>query len=137
MPPTSVFRTTVLTTAMLLLSAVAALAADFEQEPIRYSNSEPKNAVTRLQEQLDQGRVQLTYDTKFGYLPAVLAALKVPASSQGLVFSKTSLQRQRIAPKTPRAIYFNDDVYIGYCQYGDLLEVSTVGRNGRVLHRVE
>ena len=117
-------RTTAVLAALLLLSTTA-LAADFEQEPIRYSNSTPKNVITRLQEQLDQGHVRLPYDAKFGYLPAVLATLKVPASSQGLVFSKTSLQRQRIAPKTPRAIYFNDDVYIGYCQHGDLLEVST------------
>jgi hypothetical protein len=41
-----------------------------------------------------------------------------------LVFSKTSLQRHRIAPHTPRAVYFNDDVYVGFCQNGDVLEVS-------------
>ena len=45
-------------------------------------------------------------------------------SSQVLVFSKTSLQRDRIAPKTPRAIYFNDDVYVGFCLRGDVMEVS-------------
>ncbi len=125
MPPPSVLRATVLTTIALLLTASTVLPADFEHDPIRYSQSTPKNAITRLQEQLDQGQVRLTYDAKYGYLPAVLATLKVPVSSQGLVFSKTSLQRQRIAPKTPRAIYFNDDIYIGYCQHGDLLEVST------------
>jgi hypothetical protein len=29
-----------------------------------------------------------------------------------------------ISPKTPRAIYFNDDVYVGYCQNGEVLEIS-------------
>jgi hypothetical protein len=55
----------------------------------------------------------------------VLDALKVPVESQMLVFSKTSLQRQCISPRTPRAIYFNDDVYIGYSNSGDVLEIST------------
>jgi hypothetical protein len=41
-----------------------------------------------------------------------------------LVFSKTSLQRHRIGPRTPRAIYFNDDVYVGFCRRGDVLEIS-------------
>jgi hypothetical protein len=36
------------------------------------------------------------------------------------------LQRQRITPKTPRAVYFSDDVYVGYCQRGDVLEISAV-----------
>jgi hypothetical protein len=61
-----------------------------------------------------------------GYLPALLEALKVPAESQMLVFSKTSMQRQRISPRTPRAVYFNDDVYVGFCQSGDVLEISAV-----------
>jgi hypothetical protein len=55
---------------------------------------------------------------------ALLEALDVPVSSQTLVFSKTSLQRERIGPRTPRALYFNDDVYIGFCQHGDVLEIS-------------
>jgi hypothetical protein len=43
-----------------------------------------------------------------------------------LVFSKTSLQRQRISPRTPRAVYFSEDVYVGYCQDGEVLELSAV-----------
>jgi len=44
----------------------------------------------------------------------VLAALDIPVSSQVLVFSRTSLQTEYIAPWAPRAIYFNDDVYVGH-----------------------
>ena len=43
----------------------------------------------------------------------VLTALEVPVSSQMLVFSKTSFQYLHISPEHPRALYFNDDVYVG------------------------
>ncbi len=99
---------------------------DFENPPIEYSAGRPDNCISRLQERLDRGESQLAYDPQFGYLKSVLSALKVPVESQMLVFSKTSLQLRRIAPRTPRAIYFNDDVYIGFCQSGDVLEVSAV-----------
>ncbi len=105
---------------------VPAVAGDFEMEPIKYSDSKPDNVISRLQTKLDNDEVTLSFHPEFGYLPAVLDALKVPQSTQSLVFSKTSFQRQRIAPRTPRAIYFNDDVYIGYCQNGDVVEVSAV-----------
>ena len=29
-----------------------------------------------------------------------------------------------VGPKTPRALYFNDDVYVGFCLRGRVLEVS-------------
>ena len=108
--------------AILLLAAVnRATADDLDRPPINYSTSEPANVVSRLERRLQDGKAALAYDDDFGYLPALLRELNVPKSSQMLVFSKTSFQRQRISPKTPRAIYFNDDVYIGYCHLGDVL----------------
>jgi hypothetical protein len=53
-----------------------------------------------------------------------LGALKVPESSQMLVFSKTSFQRDRISPANPRAVYFNEDVYVGYVPGSPVLELS-------------
>jgi len=99
-------------------------ADEFERPPIRYSASTPDNRVSQLQAQLESGKTSLEYEPKFGYLRGVLKALGVPVESQVLVYSKTSLQVQRISPETPRAIYFNDDVYLGFCQNGDVLEVS-------------
>lgn len=112
---------------------------DFERDPIRYSEAQPANAISRLQDRLDQGAASLEFDdTGRGYLPALLRALDVPVSSQVLVFSKTSLQRQRIAPHTPRAIYFNDELYIGFCRRGDVLEVSAVDPQlGAVFYTLE
>lgn len=82
--------------------------------------------IARLQAQLDAGRIHLAYDSAFGYLPALLAALDIPVSSQTLVFSRTSLQTDRIAPWTPRALYFNDDVYVGYVFESPILEIGAV-----------
>lgn len=112
--------------AALGVLAPGAAADDFDREPILYSTAEPDNAVSRLQRRLDAGAVKLPREKKLGYLRAALRELKVPVSSQMLVFSRTSLQRHRISPRTPRAVYFGDDVYVGFCQHGDVLEVSAV-----------
>ncbi len=106
------------------LASSAAFAQDIEAEPIKYSVAQPRNAVTRLQERLAAGAAKLEFESEHGYLRSVLHALDVPESSQVLVFSKTSLQRERISPKTPRAIYFNDDVLVGFCQHGPVMEIS-------------
>jgi hypothetical protein len=105
-------------------AGVAAIAQEFEQEPIRYSQSQPDNRVSRLVERVKSGETKLAQEEHFGYLRSLLAELDVPTESQILVFSKTSLQRHRISPRTPRALYFNDDVYVGFCQQGDVLEIS-------------
>ena len=113
----------------LLVCLRTALAQDFEQEPINYTTAPVDNVISRLQSRIESGETQIAFDGHTGYLKSVLGALDVPISSQTFVFSKTSFQRNRIAPKTPRAVYFNDDVYIGFCQVGDVLEVSAVDPN--------
>ena len=99
---------------------------EFEKEPILYSASSPENRVSALKTRIETGDLTLARTPEHGYLPALLEALDVPVESQTLVFSKTSLQMRRISPRTPRAIYFNDDVYVGFCQSGDVLEISAV-----------
>lgn len=99
---------------------------DFERSPIHYSKSEPSNCISALQAKIDSGEVKFQFDKNYGYLPSLLEALEVKPDTQMLVFSKTSLQLQKISPRTPRAIYFNDNVYIGFCQQGDVLEISAV-----------
>jgi hypothetical protein len=101
-------------------------ATDIDAAPIYYGTAPADNTVTRLQQRLKNGEARLEFDSEHGYLRSLLKALDVPESSQMLVFSKTSLQRQRIAPKTPRAVYFNDDVYVGFCLRGEVMEVSAV-----------
>lgn len=93
---------------------------------INYEAPPKEDPIARLQAKLAKGGVKLRFDKKHGYLPAVLEALDVPVWSQMLVFSKTSLQFRRISPTTPRAVYFNDDVYIGWVPGGEVVEVSSV-----------
>lgn len=123
-PPT---RPRLLAALILFAAATSAVASDeFERAPIRYSQAAPDNCITRLQECIDTGKAKAAFHTELGYLPWVLEQLHVSRSSQMLVFSKTSLQRSRISPKTPRAIYFNDDLYVGYCQRGAVMEITAV-----------
>src|SRR5688500_14211846 len=99
-------------TAWFCVSMILATHADFqgathmmpfEEDTIAYSKATAAGPVARLQAKLDTGEAKLCFDEQFGYLKSVLEAFKVPPSSQMLVFSKTSLQRERISPHTPRA----------------------------------
>jgi hypothetical protein len=99
----------------------------FERPPIDYHNAEVFDPVSKLASKIKSGDIKLQHEDNFGYLRSVLEALDVPVSSQTLVFSKTSLQLHRISPRNPRSLYFNDDVYIGFCQNGDVLELAATG----------
>ena len=124
-------RFTGVAAAVLVLTAAAtALVAQYsssgEHPAIAYSKSAPTDAVARLQESVERGDTVLEFDPDRGDLPAVLRALKVPVSSQSLVFSRTSLQVDRIAPWTPRALYFSDQVYVGWAQNAPIMEIASV-----------
>ncbi len=126
------------TIAVLLILKGTSRADDFDREPINYTTSQPDTCIERLQRRIEQGTATLSFDAQRGYLPSVLQELKVSTTTQMLVFSKTSLQRQRIAPPTPRALYFNDDVYVGFCQEGEVLEISAVDPQlGTVFYTLE
>lgn len=118
-------RLTVVASLALTAAPIRAQSIDLERPPINYSKSKAENPVEKLGDRLVKHETKLSRNDKLGYLPAVLDSLGIPKSSQCLVYSKTSLQRHVISPETPRAIYFNDDVYVGYCQDGELLEIAT------------
>src|ERR1043166_1095081 len=91
-----------------------------------YSKTQSHGPVAKLQECLDKGEVELRRDEQYGYLLSVLTNLHARPSSQMLVFSKTSFQRERIDPKHPRGVFVGDDAYVGYVPGSPLLEISTV-----------
>src|SRR5579859_4187731 len=111
---------------LLIISAGLAAADDdaFERAPISYSSTSPHDAVTGLESSIAAGQVRLEGDEK-QVVRTVLARLGVPEASQMLVFSKTSFQKDRISPARPRAVYFSDEVYVGWCP-GGLVEIATV-----------
>lgn len=131
----------------VLLVSLPAAASDFQgathlvpidEEGISYTKAEPDSALSRLKAEMDSGKITLDYDDQHGYLPALLKHLKIPVSSQMLVFSKTSLQRERISPENPRAIFFNDDVYIGWIPGAPLIEISVADpKMGAVFYSIK
>jgi len=123
----------------IALAATAALTrADdslYERSPINYSTTPAQDPVAHLANKIKSAKLTLDYDDKTGYLPALLKQLHIPISSQVLVFSKTSFQRDLINPDHPRALYFNDDVYVGFVQHGDVLEISSTDpQNGPIFY---
>jgi hypothetical protein len=103
-----------------------------------YAAGVPTDAIAHLQQKIDSGELKLNFDPDWGYLPSVLKALHIPASSQSLVYSKTSFQLDKIAPWSPRAIYFNDDVYVGWVSHGTVVEVASVDSNlGAVFYTLD
>jgi hypothetical protein len=100
--------------------------ADFDHGFMAYSKTDPTDPVALLQHRIDSGEVTLESVPHLGYLPAILRALDIPTSSQSLVFSKTSFQFTLIVPSQPRALYFNDEVYVGHVQGSHLLEFASV-----------
>ena len=101
--------------------------------PLAAQEPERDNLIETLQQKLDRGEASLTYDDKgHGWLESVLAALKVRQESQVLAFSKSSFQFDLISPKTPRAIYFSDDVSVASVHGGRVLELIVNDRKGGV-----
>ena len=95
----------------------------FADAPIHYRSSDLNDPIAKLEKRIEHGEVILPYNERqHGYLKAVLDELHVPVSSQALVFSKTSFQFPQITPATPRALYYNDDVYVGQVHDGKFLE---------------
>jgi hypothetical protein len=127
---------------ILLLSVAgiigAQLDSDYDHGLIAYSTTAPADPIARLQRRIDSGEVTLKSDPRRGYLPGILRALDIPKSSQSLVFSKTSFQFTQIAPSRPRALYFNDDVYVGSVLGSRVLEFASVDPNlGAVFYTLD
>ena len=138
-----------LTHKLLVALAVVASAfafADFEgsyvlpldHTAIQYNTAAVTDRVAGLQRKLREGAATLKFDERHGYLSAVLKALNVPVSSQVLVYSKTSFQAPRISPRMARALYFTDDVFIGWVPGGDVLELASVDpRQGVIFYTLD
>ena len=92
---------------------------------IQYDTRPIDDRVTRLARDLASGKLHLQ-SSPTGPLPGLLQALGVNPDSQTLVFSKTSFQAARIDPRNPRALYFSDDVMVGFVRGSDLLELAAL-----------
>ena len=105
---------------------------------IEYEAGPVEDPVARLARAVDAGSATLDYDDRFGYLPSLLDRLDIRVDSQVLVFSKTSFQAAQISPRTPRAIYFNDDVAVGMAQEAGVIELAAFDpRRGAVFYTLD
>lgn len=121
---------------LLALSAVLApvespaqLPYAEEYPPIEYTTRPASDPVARLIERIEAGEVELTRRDQRGYLDSLLEALDIDPSSQLLVFSKTSQKKGLISSERPRAIYFNDSVYVAFVQGSSTLEIASMDPN--------
>lgn len=100
---------------------------------IRYSEGPFDNPVTRL----DPAKL-VSSPGGLGYLPSLLEHLGINPDSQALVFSKTSFQAGKISPRNPRAVYFNDDVAVGWVRGGEGIEIAAIDpRQGTVFYTLD
>lgn len=103
-------------------SVAASLGID---DPLHgYYTATPRDRFARFIEDYRTGARQLDTSGDLPFLRSILKELDVPESSQMLVFSVTSLQKRLISPRRPRALYFNDDTYIGFVPGGQVEVIS-------------
>ena len=95
-----------------------------EDPAIGYSTARLNNVVEEANRKILAGAVPLTFEGRGGFLRSALEALQIPVDSQLLVFSGDSLQGKLINEQSPRAIYFNDRVTLGWVRDGEFLEVA-------------
>lgn len=90
----------------------------FKDPPHSYLDHAPKDRFTKIYERLLTGKEEVDTSSDRAFLISLLKALDIPVSSQILVFSATSLQSEMINPRNPRALYFNEDTYLGWVPGG-------------------
>lgn len=97
----------------------------FPDFPHHYWTRAPGDAFAALVAKQQEGTFPpLTGDAR-EQVVTLLKALNIPQSSQILAYSATSLQSGLILPSNPRAIFFNEEVYLGYVP-GGRLEVAAI-----------
>ena len=98
----------------------------YEHKAIQYFETPANEAVKRLDDAIDEGKTRLDFAPGFSYLPDLLKRLDINVDSQVLVFAQDSFQASVISPQFPRAIYFNDELSVGYEPHGEVFELSAL-----------
>jgi hypothetical protein len=127
-----------LRTLALSIAAVAITNAQrpmpWDLPPLRYSETEAADAISRFSAsdlEAFRGKPPLVQ------LALLLERLGISPDSQVLVFSKTSAQNPLIGPRSPRAIYFNENAYVGYVPGGHIEAIIQDPKLGSVFHLIE
>jgi hypothetical protein len=109
-----------------------------EHPAIQYASRATTDPVARLNQTLEQRGRSFPRDARTGYLLPLLNALGISPESQLLVFSKTGVQRAYTGPQTPRALFFNESVVVGYVPEGPAIELAAHDpRQGVVFYTID
>jgi len=92
---------------------------------IAYASTQPTDRAATLNEALASGAKTLQRDAQTGYLKSVLDAFDISIDSQLLVFSKTGVQATFTSPKSPRALYYDQSVVVGYIPTAPVIEIAS------------
>ena len=98
-----------------------------------YYTSNPDDSFSELIPLFQLGKLTLPFNSdEKEMVRQLLQKLNIPISSQTLVFSNTSLQLSKIGPNSPRAIYFSDDLYLGYVPNGQIEVIGIDPQRGAI-----
>ena len=109
---------------------------DLNHPAVEYATRPTSNVVDALNARAQSGELNIPFEDGTGYLKPILTALNIGVDSQIAVFSKTSLQQQRIEPSNPRVIYFNDSVMVAWVRGGFIEIAAHDPAQGAVFYRV-
>ena len=97
----------------------------FSDPPHSYYTTAPTDAFSDVLNKVRLGQLKLRGGDEKDQLRELLKILGVSEHSQLLVYSATSLQSGLILPSNPRALYFNEEVYVGYVP-GGRFEIAAI-----------
>src|SRR5262245_14447328 len=130
---------------LVVLPAAAAPADDAASDkkevrpgiynPIHGYDTRPVNdRFSQFLKKWEAGEATLDGSGDLPFLQSLLKELDVPVSSQMLVYTATSLQKGLISARNPRALYFNDDTYVGYVPRGRIEVISLDPHLGSIFY---
>ncbi len=120
------FRSAIHAALLLLLipRLVHAVPQRFEKAPHDYWTRPLTDPFTVWLDKVQRGEATVPSGDELAVVKDYLKIFNVPVTSQMIVYSATSRQRI-ISPHRPRALYFNEDFYIGFVP-GGRIEVASI-----------
>jgi hypothetical protein len=117
---------TALAPAVLPAAEKSVFAMDeFATAPHLYWEKPQQDRFSKMIAQVAAGKAALDLSNNTAFLLSLLKALEIPVSSQLLVFSGSSLQKRLINSRNPRALYFNEDTFVGFVP-GGRIEIASL-----------
>ncbi len=110
----------------VILALVTVQDPIWSREPLNYGTRPTQDCVARLAARMEAGESVLRRNEAGSFLPGLLEALEVAPTTQTAVFSRTSFQADLITTSRPRALYFSDEVYVGFVPNSSVLELTAV-----------